>query len=131
MSFDIFISAFENGGLRRYPRAILEKAFRGFTDMSDPESWRLSNSFATIYIDADDQVSGFGVNRPPSNDHPFWPALLSVLQETSSVLYWPGGGPVVTDQSVAASIPEKMIEALGPAKVATSIQDISRFIRES
>jgi hypothetical protein len=131
MSFDIWISAFEDGESRMFPRAILEKAFGSFSDMSDPTSWRVSNSFAVIGVDDAPEMNGFAINRPPGDDHPFWPALLDVLRKTSSVLYWPGGGPAITDQSVAAGIPADMIKALGPAKVVTSIEDIFRLISES
>jgi hypothetical protein len=131
MSFDIFVSAFENGDERMFPCAILEKAFGSFSDMSKPTWWKVADSFAVIQVDDATEISGFGVNRPPGDDHPFWPALLDVLRKTSSVLYWPGGGPVITDQSVAAGIPARMIKALGPAKVVTSIEDIFRLISES
>ena len=131
MSFDIFINAFENGETRMFPRSVLEKAFGSFSDMSDPTWWKVSDSFAVIQLRDAPEMYAFGCNRPPGNDHPFWPALLNVLREISGVLHWPGGGPVVTDQSVSASIPKDMIEALGPAKVVNSIEEVFRFIRES
>lgn len=131
MSFDIFVEAFENGKPRFYPRDVLAKAFGSFCDMSDPKWWNVADSFAGIQLDDAPQVDGFGVNRPPGSDHPFWPALLNVLRETSSVLYWPGGGPVITDKSVEASLPRGMIKALGPPKVVTSVEEIGQLIEES
>jgi hypothetical protein len=131
MSFDIFVQAFEKGKPRFYPRNVLVKAFGSFCDMSDPTWWTVADSFAVIQLNDAPEVDGFGVNRPPGDGHPLWPALLNVLRETSSVLYWPGGGPVITDTSVEATLPRGMIKALGPAKVATTVEEIGRLIEES
>ena len=132
MSFDIFIFAFESGGEpRKFPRAVLERAFGGFSDMSDPTWWSVSDSFAGIQLDNAMEIDNFGVNRPPHFEHPFWPALFDVLRETSSVLLWPGGGPVATDHSVAATLPEGMIEEGGGLTVVSSAAEIVRAIQES
>ncbi|HUK08315.1 MAG TPA: hypothetical protein VLX09_10640 [Stellaceae bacterium] len=134
MSFDIYIGAFEkNGQPRPISRALIERAFGSFADMSDPTRWKVADSAAVIQLDdvAPDVVN-FAVNRPPGGDHPFWPALLNLLRETSSTLYWPGApGPIVTDQSVGENLPPRMIKGLGPAQVVTSIEDIFRLISES
>ena len=131
MSFDIFIFAFDDGEPRRFLRIVLEKAFGSFSDMSDPTWWSVSDSFAVIQLDAAAEIDNFGVNRPPHFGHPFWPALLDVLRETSSVLFWPGGGPVATDQSVAARLPEGMIEEAGGLIVVSSVAEIARAIESS
>ena len=131
MSFDIFISAFQDGKHRYYPRISLEKAFGSFCDMSDPTWWKVADSFAVIELDDTPQVSDFSVNRPPAEDHQFWPARLGAMRDTSSVIYWPGSGPVVTDESVKATLPPDMIKVLGPATVVASIEDIFRLLSES
>jgi len=131
MSFDIFITCFQDGEAHPFPRKILEDAFGGFTDRSDPTSWLVSDSNAVIQVDDADEMEGFGVNRPPDGKHPFWPALVAVLRQTGSALYWPGGGPVVTDQAVVAQLPPEMIEGMGPPIVTTSVSEILRLIEES
>jgi hypothetical protein len=133
MSFDIFISSFKDGGVRRrsYPRAVLKKAFGGLCDTSDPTRWKIRDSAGVVQLADKPKISGFGVNRPPGAEHPFWPALLDVLRETSSVLHWPGGGPVVTSESVVPSVPEDVIDALGEPHIVTSIQEIFRLIDAS
>jgi len=124
MSFDIFITRYQGGEAHSFPRIILENAFGGFTDRSDPTSWRMSDSYAVIYVDDADEVDGFGVNRPPYNEHPFWPALVDVLRQTGSALYWGIGRFVVADQAVIADLPPDMIKTLGPPMVTTSVSEI-------
>jgi len=131
MSFDISISRYKGGKFHSYPRAILENAFGGFTDRSDPTWWRMSDSFAVIQVDDADEVHGFCVNRPPYGAHPFWPALVDVLRQTGSALYWGVGGFVVADQAVIADLPPDMIKILGLPTVTTSVSEILRLIREN
>jgi len=131
MSFDIFVTAFQDGKPRAFPRAMLEKAFGPLADMSDPTWWKLKDSFAGIQVDDEAEISDFSVNRPPGDDHPFWPALLRVLDETSSVLYWPGGGPVAVNETAAASVPPVMVKKLGAVQTVKTVAELMRLIGES
>jgi hypothetical protein len=59
-------------------------------------------------------IHSFGVNRPPAN-LVFWDLILKVLQQTPSVIHWPGYGTVacVANPAVIRAMPPDMVEALG------------------
>ena len=132
MSFDIYVNFFLNGKPRAISRNTVARAFGAIADTSDPRGWwDLTDSRAVLLVHETDELEHLGVNRPPHGEHPFWPALVDFLRETRGVLYWPGGGQVVTDQAVAEHLPPEMIEIFGPPIVTDSVERILRAIQES
>ncbi|HTZ77335.1 MAG TPA: hypothetical protein VMC10_05490 [Stellaceae bacterium] len=130
MSFDVFLSCFQNGEPATFRRALLERAFGSIiTDRSNPEQWVLEGG-STLYLDEGDEISGFSVNRPPDYDE-FWQAIMETLRQTSSVFYWPGGGCVVANIEVAKHMPEDFIEGLGEPTVVTDPSEILELIENS
>src|SRR5579864_3441842 len=101
MSFDMFINFFRTGEPQKISRATIARAFGAFADMEgDRGWWNLVDSSGVLILGDEDEIDCLCVNRPPYAEHPFWPALVHFLRETGGVLYWPGGGQVVTDQEV-------------------------------
>ncbi|MGE5203899.1 MAG: hypothetical protein ACM3O6_17710 [Acidobacteriota bacterium] len=131
MSFDIFIFTYRNGEGHYYPRALLENAFDGLVDRSDRTWWKLIDHGARISVPDDPKISGFSVNRPPTKDHPFWPAPIDVLRKTPSVLFWPGKGGVVAHECVIGHSPSDLVAAIGLPTVTTDIEVIFDLIREA
>jgi hypothetical protein len=62
------------------------------------------------------------VDRPGHDA--FWKALLRVLRETGSILFWPGGGAVVTNESILVHLPPDLVEGVGRPLVTTDIAKI-------
>jgi len=84
-----------------------------------------------MYIDPTPEVSGFAINRP--SGHPiFWDAILDVLRQTPSALFWPGVGPhprvCVAHASAIPELPPYMIESLGYPTIVNSPEDVNECI---
>ncbi len=77
-----------------------------------------------------EMLKSFVVDRA-CGDLRFWEALISVLRMASVVIFWPGGPPVVSDDGVGSTLPKDMTDAIGPAKSASSAQDLLRLVQES
>ncbi len=129
MSFDVWLTCFQNGEPATFPRALLERAFAAIADRNDPERWILEGG-STLSLDEGTEISGFAVNRPPEYDE-FWEAIMEVLRQTPSVFYWPGGGCVVADPAVAKHMPDSFIDGLGTPTVTTDPLAILDLIQNS
>lgn len=93
MSLDIGVHVFRDGQDGFIPRSFVEQAFHGLTKNPEDELWYLTTpdgeeTWGTLLIDVEPNVSGFSINRPPFFDE-FLAALLKVLRQTPSVLWWP------------------------------------------
>ena len=145
MSFDIFLSDVGGGGGTGFPREIVARAFGPFIDKvdtlpkiqvlpdvepADEERWVLrfaDGGGCDVYIDVENPTGGFMVSRPAASPA-FWEALIEIMKQTDSVLYWPNGGAVVAKESTIAQMPPSMIEVLGTPKVTTDVKEIHAFI---
>ena len=70
------------------------------------------------------------IARPIANAM-FMKALFDVLERSSGVIYWPGGGCVVADRTVIDELPPDMIESLGIPSIVKSGQEIFDRIAQS
>jgi len=129
MSFDVGLMCYQNGEPATFSRALLERAFDSIADRSNPGDWILRNG-GTLYVKEGDEITGFAVNRPPEFEA-FWQAIMEILQQTSSVFYWPGGGCVVANAEVAKHLPNYLTDALGAPVVTTDPLEILELIRNS
>lgn len=130
MSFDVWVGCFQNGELATFPRSIVERAFAAIADRSDPTSWKLADCRGRLSIDDQAEINGFSVNRPPAHDE-FWDAIIEVLQQTPSVLYWPGNGCVIADSATAKHLPSKLIAAVGMPTVTNVPSEILDLIQKA
>ena len=105
MSWDMWVTCFHKGELGKFPREIVERAFEGITDRTDVNDWRLHDCNGTASVGDEREIGGLSVNRSPGPDHPFWPALIDVLKQTTCVLYRAGKSCVVADKSVIPTSP--------------------------
>jgi hypothetical protein len=130
MSFDIWLCCFKNGEDAYFPREIVEEAFGRFAERREPKWWSLhypDGGRSELDVADGPMVSGLTVGRPPA--HPaFWEGILSVLQRSSSVLFWPEGGAVVADASVIPDLPADLIEVVGIPMVVTHPEEIVECI---
>ncbi|MDE2228973.1 MAG: hypothetical protein KGL11_08035 [Alphaproteobacteria bacterium] len=134
MSFDIFVSCYRDGEASTFPRKLAIELLGRFDPGGKDEShWVLKfpdGGWSEIYVTAGPRIGGFMVTRSPDSPE-FWSGLIEILKRTTSVLYWPGGPPVVADASVIPHIPKGMIEALGEPVVTTDRDKILELIRNS
>ena len=129
MGWEIWITCFHEGGLGKFPREIVDRAFEPFSTRHENGSWSLNERSGIVYAGVEPEISGFSVHRPPEWEHPFWPSLIGLLKQTTCVLYWPGNGCVVADESVIPHISADFDETMGTPTVTTDIDVIKEMIR--
>ena len=132
MSFDLFLQNFRCGESATFPRAVVESAFRGCLKQVDPEFSILNfpdGGRSELYIDEGAAISDFMIARP-ANSPELWQGLLDILRNTGAVLFWPGGGAIVADESAIRNLPESVIEAVGVPTVVHEPEEIPRLISE-
>jgi len=133
MSFDIFVIRSENGKVAPIPLEIIEQAFGPFIKYREPAGWELSfpdGGRSFVYIKEDDGKHGFNVNRPASSPE-LWTALLDILRVPGTVLFWPGGGAVVGDNSSILHLMPAIAEIFGTPIVARDGAEIVKLIERS
>jgi len=134
MSFDIFVIRAENGRDAPIPLAVIEHAFGPFIKYREPAGWELSfpddgRSFVYMKEDSDDDHH-FNVNRPASSPE-LWTAPLEILRQTGTVLFWPGGGAMVADESSIPHLLPEIAEILGAPIVVRDGVEIVECIKRS
>ncbi len=136
MSFDIYLQciAGEPPGISR---AAVRALFPVVEESSEPDYWSVrydrANSCTIRVTPAKsnrDLITSLGVNRP-CGDVRFWESVLAILRMGPVILYWPGGGPLVGSDLVAAEFPPEIAESLGQPRCVGSAQEIMDAIRES
>ena len=133
MSFDIFVIRSENGKVAPIPLEVIEQAFGPFIKYREPAGWELSfpdGGRSFVYIKEDDGKHGFNVNRPASSPE-LWTALLDILRVPGTVLFWPGGGAVVGDNSLILHLMPAIAEIFGTPIVARDGAEIVKLIERS
>jgi hypothetical protein len=75
-------------------------------------------------------LKSFCVERP-CGDARLWEALIAVLRMKQVVMFWPGGPPIVSDESVASKLPKNMTDAIGAAVPVSSAGDLLRLLRKT
>lgn len=134
MSFDIYVSAFDNEAARHFPVKLLRDRFKDHIESEEHGCWQLAfpEGACSAELDAGsgDTTTGFAVGRPP--DFPsFWKIIAGILQDLPCVLYWPGGGAVIGSLETLPHLPKQMIERLGIPRVSTDPDKIRRYVEES
>jgi hypothetical protein len=133
MSFEIFLSNFKDGETVPLPRSLLYTIFGKFCLGIDADSWELQfpdGGQCQMTVDYFSPSAGITVSRPPASLD-FWDGILKLLKETTSCLYWPGGGPAVANLSVREHLPADMIQGLGEPIVVKSSTQIIAAIKKS
>jgi hypothetical protein len=115
------------------PLSLIEEAFSPFIEAKTEDSWRLIDCLADVWIDNDTpEIHGLSVSRPPGDkQHPFWRALLDIMQKTQTVFFWPGGGAVVAHLDVIPHMPPDMLKTLGTPDLVTEPGDFWDRIHDS
>jgi hypothetical protein len=133
MSFDIYVIRAENGEAAPIPIAIIEQAFGPFIEFREPAGWGLlfpDGRRSFLYLREGERNNHFSINRPASSPE-LWAALFQILRQTGSVLYWPGGGSVVADETVIPHLTPDILRSLEPAMVVRSPSEIVDCIERS
>jgi len=136
MSFDVYLQCVA-GDPPGISRAAIRALFPIVEESSERDYWSVrydrANSCKIQVTPAKTNnglVTSLGVNRP-CGERRFWEAVLEILKMGPVILYWPGGGPLVGRESVAAEFPQEIAESLGRPEWVSSAQEIMDAIRES
>ena len=136
MSFDIYLQCFA-GEPTGIARAKVRALFPIVEDKSEPDYWSVhydpANSCkinVTPSTSDNELLTSLSVNRP-CGDLRFWESVLAILKLGPVILYWPGGGPLVAGDAIAAEVPLEIVESLGQPLAVSSAQEIVDAIRAS
>lgn len=135
MSFDIYLQCVAGD-----PVGVSRSAVRSLfpiDEKSEPDYWsvfydRLNSCKINVTASKSDNelITSLSANRP-CGDVRFWEAVLAILRMGPVILYWPGGGPLVGNNAIAADLPPEIVESLGQARAVGTAQEIMDAIRES
>lgn len=120
-----------------FPTALLEEVFAPVIEAREPGHWVVKNSAAEMWVSDDKpRTNGFMVTRPPGDPaHPFWKAVLEIMQKTPTVFYWVEAElkpqMVVANPAVIPTLPPDMVKALGTPAIVTKPEDIQEHIEAS
>jgi hypothetical protein len=133
MTFSLYMQAFRDGRLAPISRATVDAEFDPYVVDRDPAFIRIrypDQSGAEIWMNG-----GKGeldnITFKHCGGEAFSHALYSLAKRTGSVIYWPGGGCVVTDPAVTSSLPYDLVATLGTPMVVKSGAEIFDHIAKS
>lgn len=129
----MFLSCVRDGESSTFPLAVVEETLGPYAKSRSKNGWQLhfpDGGVCDLYFNPAPQTDGFMVSRPSGNPE-LWKGLIEILKRTTSVLFWPGGVPVVADISVIPHLPKDFIEALGEPVVTTDSDKIRALISKS
>ncbi|MER8483843.1 hypothetical protein [Mesorhizobium sp. M1322] len=144
MSFEAYLSCFENGEQSHFPTSTVSEAFAPFITSRDPEFSRWTVTYqdsssaldqTELYLDLDPndalRCSGFTVARPTSDGRLF-DSLLRILQTTNSTIYCSGECPPMVGHAEAiAHLNSELVEALGTPVVVLNGNEIRARLERS
>jgi len=134
MSFDIWISAFQNEEQTWFPTKELLRRFDGYTTDETKDEFRFQvggdRTLCKVwYEDKNGMVDGFAISRPTG--HPeLWAIVAGFLRDLPCVLYWPS----TTHRAAMGSLdllphlPASFVEACGIPFVSTDAETIRKFV---
>jgi hypothetical protein len=137
MSFEVYLQCFGETERSGISRAAVRALFPIIEQESKPDYWSIRydemNSChigVTALPSEREMLNALYVARP-CGDLRFWEGLLAVLRMGSVVIFWPGGPPVVADETVAANLPKEMTNAIGRPRTVHSAEKFFRLLQES
>jgi hypothetical protein len=137
MSFEVFVQCFgesERGGISR---SAVRSLFPIVAEESKPDRWRIRYDdkntchICVTALPSDKNILTSLCVERPCGDARLWEALIAVLRMQQVVMFWPGGPPIVSDESVASQLPKNMTGAIGAATSVSSAGDLLRLLRET
>ncbi|MGN7770177.1 hypothetical protein [Phyllobacterium sp. 22552] len=140
MSLDIFINCFEAGETGYFRLDLIDEIFGPFVVGRDNQHrlWKLDygqNNTSDLYFSLKEGdaslCSDLTINRPCS-DPRLYDALLSVLRQSNSVLFYPTDDdpPLIGKETTRPHLPEDMVTSLGTPVIARSGTEIIQTITD-
>jgi hypothetical protein len=130
MAFDMFLQCYRNCQPSPSPRTIVEQAFASSRDPTDIDVWVLrfpNGGVSELFIGEEQEIWDLMFNGAP-NSPELWSGIFEILKRTGSVLFWPGGGWVVTDEAVIDHLRPDILDGTDPVYVVSSPGEIPEKI---
>lgn len=115
----------------------LRERFAKYTRRNDGTGWFIGGfgdepGESEIYIEDDETISGFSVDRPP--DHlEFWQIIAGILRDLPCALYWPTNNEtasVMGSLDLLQHLPKDFVETLGIPFVSIDAEQIRQYVRD-
>src|SRR4051794_18092176 len=112
MSELITVQCFKDGAISKFPRSIAWDVFAPYARPAAFSGWDLSFpncAWCYLDLDDDDEVDGFGINRPCSS---VFDLIYSVLAKVPAIMVVSSDGfCCVADEKVIEGIPDWLLKA--------------------
>ena len=133
MSFDIFITAFENEDIYRFPISTLRERFAKHIIGDDGVVWCIGfdegpgNSY--VYLGGEEMIDGFCVNRP-ADYLEFWEIIAGILRDLPCLLYWPSTKPtaIMGSLDMLRNLPKDWVDRVDIPFVSTDPERIRQYV---
>jgi hypothetical protein len=124
----ITVQSFENGAISKFPRAIVWDVFRPYAHPAAISGWDLwfpNGSRCHLSLDDEEQVDGFGIERPCRG---IFDLIYSVLSKVPAIMIVSSDGfCCVADEKVISGIPDWLLNALPAPEIVDSGPAIAKF----
>lgn len=136
VGFEIYVQCFAKTAELGLARAVVREHFPVVAEQSELDYWRVrfdatnSCDVGVTPLESDrTRLKSLYVDRPCA--HPdLWSALFFLLQLGYVVIFWPGGPPVVWNETIAKELPKDVVRCLGAPRLASSGEDLLRLLNE-
>jgi hypothetical protein len=136
MSFDIFLLACKDGEVGALDVDLVARAFGPLAKPLEDGSWAMLfddgehyGSYLDFSEETESVITGFGIGDPPFSNA-FLEALMDILRQTPSILYWPSDGvwACAASADVFDQAPADMFNSRDELAVASSIADLKSYL---
>jgi len=128
MGESLTVQCFRNGEIAKFPRAIAWDIFEPYARPAAFSGWDLSfpdGSRCHLHLDDDNEVDGFGINRPCGS---VFALVYSVLSKVPAIMIVSSDGfCCVADEKVLEGIPDWLRKALPVPVIVSSGPDIGSY----
>jgi hypothetical protein len=136
MGFEFYMHFYRDGELVQIGKQVLLDAFQPFVVPKSEDRygwWELDygkDGSCHLALGLEETVTDLALIRPVASPQ-LMESILRVMQLWNGVLYWPGSRPMIADESIRPHVNEEMIEALGPAVVVGTTDEILAELHDS
>lgn len=133
MSFEVYVSAFNDERGTWMPLADIRRRFSDYIVREEEDTWYLAFGDTGLppsdlfFEPKGDRIDGFSIGRPPSEVE-FWGIIAGILRDYPCVLYWPGTSAVMGSLELLPHLPKPMVEKLGIPLVSTDGERIRQHV---
>jgi hypothetical protein len=134
MSFDIFMTPFENSEPLTFSRLLILEIFGTDAELAESgfSQIRYSEDDGAEIYGAEEEIITDGLSFNHCGGKRFFDGLWRLADRTNAVIFWPGdeGNAVVTGDDALAHADPEFIEPLQPVKIVSNGEELLDYMAE-